>query len=660
MNDRNIEFESLLMALSRSGSPLREYPVQEDAVGALELIGSFLDGAFVVMVLKPETGNDPLRMFAGSGLSPGLASALESDAVQRSIAAQLDLRETVRLQEVSAASLGASMDPDPFSAMDIGTIYIIPLWNGGEVFGGLICAFRGSLSEVPAEDLRRAQCLGELVGYRRVQAERIDRLSEAVEAAEAGLWALELGSMTYWATDTAKQMHGFAADQLVNLNMVLSRVHPDDRGLIEEANLSAARAPGTELRLEYRVVQPDGNVRWMLARGRSDTGPGNPARVTGIVTDITDRRAAENELRDARALTDAVFDSVPGLIYLYTQDGRLVRWNRQHEVVSGYTAAELDQFPARKWFGEDEISRMTSEWRRVFEQGRASAELLLKKKDGTLVPYLFTGVRVEVDGHPHMVGIGIDITEQKLAESSVAALRNELSHVTRVTALGELASALAHELSQPLAAILSNAQAARRLLGTGRTDLAEVEEALTDIARDGKRAGEIVHGLRAMMAKGEAKRRKLDINALVQSVLALLNSEIIAAKVTPVVHLGAGLPKVDAGQTEMQHVLLNLIVNAIDAQRDIPEADRMLHIDTFVDTGFVNVAVRDAGSGIRGEDLTKVFEPFYTTKTSGLGMGLSICRRMVDTYDGRIWAENNKERGATFRIALPAVRSGTT
>jgi len=653
MNERSAEFETLVMSLSQSVCPRTVEEIWAQADSVLGSIGSFLRTDFVAIALLPETGTDFQWMFLGSGVPNELAEGLGSDSFRAWTAARLEHARIVRLPDVTATGVGIDMDPDPFAGADVRSLYVMPLSARGEVFGALLTGTCGRVLDLPEAELRRGQCLGQVVGYRWVRTDRIERLSDAIDAAESGLWSVNLNTMTYWSTPSAKAMHGFRPDEVVSLDMLLSHVHAEDRWRLVEANALAAREPGSKLRIEYRVEQPDGTYRWMLARGSSDGGPDGPVRITGIVGDITIRKTAEEELLNARAVTDAVFDSVPGIIYLYSKEGKLVRWNKQHEIVSGYSAAELRGFDIKRWFSVDDTTKWNKDWRRVFESGKHSTELGLTRKDGTRVPCLFTGVRVDINGQPHMVGIGIDITEKKRAETDLAELRKELAHATRMTALGELASALAHELNQPLAAILSNAQAARRLLAADPPDLEEVGCALEDIVRDDKRAGEIVHGMRAMMARGEAPSETLDMNRIVASVASLLKGEAAAANVPLELDLAESLPPVHAGRTEMQQVLLNLMMNAIDAQRATPVAERVLKAETRLAGDDVVVAVCDAGRGFQADQAEKIFEPFFTTKDTGLGMGLAISRRIVEHYGGRIWARTNPARGVTFFVTLP-------
>jgi two-component system, LuxR family, sensor kinase FixL len=250
--------------------------------------------------------------------------------------------------------------------------------------------------------------------------------------------------------------------------------------------------------------------------------------------------------------------------------------------------------------------------------------------------------------------VNTDITGRKRAEQEAREQRQELAHLTRVAMLGELSGTLAHELNQPLTAILSNAQAAQRLLAREPVDLTEVREILRDIAQDDRRAGEVIQRLRAMLKKGEAKLLPLDVNELVTDVLSLVHSDLVTRNVAVTTQLAPGLSAICGDRVQLQQVLLNLIFNACEAMSARQTPERRLTVATFRDReAEVRVSVVDCGTGIPADELERVFTPFFTTKEHGLGLGLSICRSIVVAHGGRLWASNNQDCGATFHLTLP-------
>ena len=223
--------------------------------------------------------------------------------------------------------------------------------------------------------------------------------------------------------------------------------------------------------------------------------------------------------------------------------------------------------------------------------------------------------------------------------------------------MGELAASLAHELNQPLGAILANAETAEFLLEQDTLALDEMRAVVTAIRKDGERAGEVIRRMRGLFGKHELKLELLDLNSVVHDVRQLVSRDAALRGVSLSVCLAPGLPEISGDRTHLQQVLLNLIVNAMDALADQPRERRQIRVSTGPGTGGqVELAVIDSGQGIEPDTLPRVFQPFYTTKPDGMGMGLSIARTIIDAHRGRIWAENNASGGAAFRINLPAVR----
>jgi len=257
-------------------------------------------------------------------------------------------------------------------------------------------------------------------------------------------------------------------------------------------------------------------------------------------------------------------------------------------------------------------------------------------------------------GHPCVITTIRDVTERQRVQREAQEQRQVLAHLGRVAILGELSGALAHELSQPLTAILSNAQAARRMLARDSVDLREIDEILEDIASADRRAGEVIRRLRAMFRRGESNRQILDLNEVARDVLDFARSDILTRHVQVTTRLTPELPKVLGDSVQIQQVLLNLIVNGCEAMIANEPNDRMLLIETsVVDVDTVAVSVLDNGGGIQADILDQLFEPFVTTKQQGLGLGLTICRSIATAHGGQLWAGNNADRGSAFRLLLP-------
>ena len=252
-----------------------------------------------------------------------------------------------------------------------------------------------------------------------------------------------------------------------------------------------------------------------------------------------------------------------------------------------------------------------------------------------------------------VLGVAVDVSERKQAEETLRRKQYELEHVGRVSTMGEIAGSLAHELSQPLAAILSNAQAGLRFIERGNPDPQEIREILQDVVADDKRAGEVVGALRSMLRRGKTESAVIDVAGAARDVLALLHSELVAQQVEVETGLEPGC-FVIANKTQIEQVLLNLVMNGIDAMRSCAPAERRLRIEVSCSDGrTVRVAVRDSGVGIPGDELDRVFEAFWTTKPSGMGMGLAVCSSIVKSCGGELKVEPNAGRGVTFSFTLP-------
>ena len=264
--------------------------------------------------------------------------------------------------------------------------------------------------------------------------------------------------------------------------------------------------------------------------------------------------------------------------------------------------------------------------------------------------------RVEFDGRGRPVlmrGVLLDITSRRLSEHELQQVRSQLAHAGRVSMMGQLASALAHELNQPLGAILRNAEAAELFLKDDAPDLEELRAIISDIRKDDQRAGEVIDRLRALLKRRDIETQPLDVADVISEVIALVRADAAARSVKLEVQASSGLPRVSGDRVHLQQVLLNLIINAMDAMNEISQDIRRVIVRARHDDAFVAISVEDTGHGIPPAKLADVFEAFYTTKPNGMGMGLPISRTIVEAHGGRITAENCDAGGAIFRFTLP-------
>lgn len=372
---------------------------------------------------------------------------------------------------------------------------------------------------------------------------------------------------------------------------------------------------------------------------------------------IQERKRSEAALRSSEERFAKAFRSSPdSMVITRRSDGRIIdvnhRWEslfgHDREAAVGSTLWDLGTFPTAK--DRDAFQQL------MVSQGYVrDLEMSLRSKTGDIRQIVIGAETAEMAGEPCFIAIIRDLTDQRRAERELKERQRELAHLGRVAILGELSGALAHELSQPLTAILTNAEAAQRLLDQRPVDMQEVRDILHDIAEENTRAGEVIRRLRALFKKGEAQLQPLDLNQVVGEALELAHGDLIARNVPLTTQLARVLPPVHGDRVQLQQVLLNLIHNACEAMSGVETAERRLAVSSEAGAdGMVQIRISDTGPGFAAETPERLFEPFFTTKSQGLGLGLAITRSIIASHGGRLWASNNAERGATFCFTLPA------
>jgi PAS domain S-box-containing protein len=376
----------------------------------------------------------------------------------------------------------------------------------------------------------------------------------------------------------------------------------------------------------------------------------------------SDLEERENKIR---RLVDA---NIIG-ITIWNLEGRILEANDAFLRMTGYDREDLasgrlnrpDLTPA-EWHDRD--ARTVAELKMIGTVQPFEKEYF--RKDGSRLPVLIGGALFEAGGNQG-VSFVLDLTERKRAEAEARGSERryretlmELAHANRVTAMGQLTASIAHEVSQPITAVVINAEAALRWLGAQPPDLEEVREVLGLIVGDGTRAGNIIGGIRALIKKVPPQQACLDINEAIREVIALTRGEAAKTGVSVQTDLADGLPLIYGDRVQLQQVILNLIINALEAMSGVAETPRALLISTGqAEPGGVLVAVRDSGPGLDPASLEHLFNAFYTTKSGGMGMGLAICRSIIEAHEGQLWASANEPRGAVFRFTLPLQQDET-
>jgi two-component system sensor kinase FixL len=375
------------------------------------------------------------------------------------------------------------------------------------------------------------------------------------------------------------------------------------------------------------------------------------------------RKRADLALRASEGRFRLLAESAPVMVWMSGRDKLCTYFNQDW---LDFTGQPHERQVGNGWtegVHPDDLQRCLDTYSRAFDaRQRLRMEYRLQRFDGEYRWILDTGVpRFESDGtFEGYIGSCIDITDQKGVAEESSRLREQLAHVGRVSMMGELTASIAHEVNQPLCAIVSNAQALQRMLGAGGCDPAETRAALQDIMRDGQRASAVIARIRGFLQNATVQRSPLDVNDLIREVAALVQSDMITRDVAVKLELAQDLPLVLGDRIQLQQVILNLMTNGADAMDQVTPDLRELVLRSSEDIeGTVSVAVTDAGVGFDPEKRGRVFEPFFTTKPASLGMGLAICKSIVEAHGGRIEAGPHDGRGTTFRFALPAIREGT-
>jgi PAS domain S-box-containing protein len=376
---------------------------------------------------------------------------------------------------------------------------------------------------------------------------------------------------------------------------------------------------------------------------------GEVAGVIGVATDVTDRRRAEQALQQSEERLRQVIRSAPVLLFATDRNG--VYTVSEGKTVQAFGARPGDAVGKSAFERYRDIPAITDSIRRALagEEFTAVADIRGRTYECLCAPSL--GAQGEVIG---MIGVATDVTERRQAERQSRRLLDELAHTGRISTLAEMASGLAHELNQPLAAIVAYVDACQELVESGKMDGPQLSTVLQSVANQAERAGQIIHRLRKMIRRSQPVRAGIIVNDAVREVLELLEAEARQAGVTIDLALTNDLPEVEADYLQVQHVVLNLVRNGLEAMTEIPADRRRLSLTSGrTAAGGVEVSVGDLGHGLTAAAPDQFFDPFFTTKPKGLGLGLSISRTIVEAHGGKIWITANEAGGVTARFTLP-------
>jgi len=495
----------------------------------------------------------------------------------------------------------------------------------------------------------------DLVGARRLAQElraSHQHIELATTAAGLGLFSWQAAGQRKWANAIAREMHGLAETVAYEVPELLERIHPQDREPVRRAVLDAVKAdPGFEM--SYRVAAAPGQWRWIEARGTVEHAPsGRAVALRGVCMDVDERRAGVERFR-------RVVEAAPNAMLLVDAGGRITLANHQAEVMFGCEADALlgrliDDFAAGVPAGVHQAHRQDFVAQPQARRMGAGRELHARRFDGTDFTVEVGLSPIQTREGPQVLVSIVDVTMRRQTEHELQHLRDQSFSAARISLAGQLASTLAHEINQPLGAILRNAEAAGLMLELGNPDQAELAAILADIRADDQRAGAIIEHMRSMLRRRQPELGPVALDEVVEKVVALVRHDAAARHVALRTQVPHGIAPVRADAVQLQQVLLNLAFNAMDALEQVPAGSRRLVISArALADGQIELVVRDTGPGLPAEVLPRLFEPFHTTKANGMGMGLAICRSLVESIGGAIDANNQIDGGAAFRIVLP-------
>ena len=514
-------------------------------------------------------------------------------------------------------------------------------------------------------ELRQARDLLEIKVMERTKELRRNEayLAEAQKLSKTGSFGWNVfGGEIYWSEETFR-IFEYSREAKPGLELVLERTHPEDRTRVQQ-EIDRASQSDKDFDIEHRLLMPDGSVKHVHVVGHLlETGQPGKTELVGAITDITERKRAETALRQ----TEAYLEEAQRLSHTGSWAWNVARRENIHWSQEQYRLFGLDPKHDSRSF-ETAFQRIHPEDRATFNNvvERAIRERSDFEVDFRIVlPDGSTKYSRSV-GHPvfsasgelvEFVGTGIDITERRRAEKERERLRQvqaDLAHITRATTMGELTASLAHEINQPITAAATDARTCLRWLAREQPDIGEARESAARMVNAVTRAADIISRLRQLFKKGAPQTNLVDVSEVIQEMVVLLRSEASRHSVSILTELSEDLPRVMADRVQLQQVLMNLMLNGIEAMQDTESEGRLTIRSLMAERGQLLISVSDTGVGLPREQADQIFNAFFSTKTQGTGMGLSISRSIIESHGGRLWATSNSGRGATFNFTLPS------
>jgi PAS domain S-box-containing protein len=651
-----------LLALSTLPAILKTFDPYRIADSVATALASMLDSDFVYILL-PGKSDDPAIEIARSG------KRIAADSLAAIRAALRDVSMTPSSELVLAV-------PNPVGD---GVVRIVsaPIGFGDDAI--IVVGSRRSDFPNAAQRLLLGIAANEAtIALQRWQAEADARVRQTeqelrlvIDTMPAIVWRKLPDGSADFINQRFREYWGLSAEEGLGWGW-LNGIHPDERKKFEE-EWRAACAAGGPFDKEARLRRADGEYRRVLLRAvpRRDED-GNIVKWYGTTTDIEDHKRAETALRRSEAcLAEAQRLSLTGSFAWSVSRGE-VFWSDEMYRILGYDRATKSTLellfqrvhPEDRTFVQATLDRASTDgtdldigYRLLMPEGSVKhVHLVGRTVNDETASIERAGLCLGLESAGlEFVGAVMDVTAAKRASEELHETQAALAHVTRVTTLGELTASIAHEVNQPLAAVVANGEACLRWLDRKIPDLGAARRSVESVINDGNRASEVIRRVRALAKKTNPQMAPLDINDVVNEVIALVQREVFSHGVSLRTELAPALPAVLADRVQLQQVLINLVINGIEAMQPVTDRPRQLVIRSRQDEADqVLVMVTDCGVGISAENVGQLFNPFFTTKSSGLGMGLSICRSIIEAHGGRLWAAPCEPQGSLFQFTIPA------